>query len=80
MPRDGGAEQILLDGDAEAEGKPYFRLGGVDHSADHRKLLWAFDDKGSEFYTLRVRDLADRQRARRPDRRHRRLGRLERRQ
>ncbi|WP_027143965.1 S9 family peptidase [Mesorhizobium sp. WSM3626] len=59
MPRDGGPEQILLDGDAEAEGKAYFRLGGVDHSADHRKLLWAFDDKGSEFYTLRVRDLAD---------------------
>jgi len=56
-PRDGGANQILLDGDAEAEGKPYFRLGGVDHSADHEKLLWAFDDKGSEFFTLRVRDL-----------------------
>ena len=58
-PRDGGAEDIMLDGDVEAEGKPYFRLGGVDHSADHRKLLWAFDDKGSEFFTLRVRDLDD---------------------
>ncbi|KUM24176.1 peptidase S9 [Mesorhizobium loti] len=57
-PRDGGTEEILLDGDVEAEGKPYFRLGGVDHSADHRKLLWAFDDKGSEFFTLRVRDVA----------------------
>ena len=56
-PRDGGAETILLDGDAEAAGKPYFRLGGIDHSTDHGKLLWAFDDKGSEFYTLRVRDL-----------------------
>ena len=56
--RDGGSEEILLDGDAEAEGKAYFRLGGVDHSADHRKLLWAFDDKGSEFFMLRVRDLA----------------------
>jgi len=57
-PRDGGAKEILFDGDAEAEGKAYFRLGGVDHSSDHRKLLWAFDDKGSEFFTLRVRDLA----------------------
>ncbi|TGS59590.1 S9 family peptidase, partial [Mesorhizobium sp. M3A.F.Ca.ET.201.01.1.1] len=56
--RDGGREEILLDGDAEAEGKPYFRLGGVDHSADHGKLLWAFDDKGSEFFALRVRDIA----------------------
>jgi oligopeptidase B len=57
-PRDGGTDDILLDGDAEAEGKAYFRLGGVDHSADHKKLLWAFDDKGSEFFTLRVRDVA----------------------
>jgi oligopeptidase B len=57
-PRDGGAEEILLDGDKEAEDKAYFRLGGVDHSADHKKLIWAFDDKGSEFFTLRVRDLA----------------------
>ncbi|BCM18298.1 S9 family peptidase [Mesorhizobium sp. J8] len=57
-PRDGGAEEILLDGDKEAEGKAYFRLGGVDHSGNHKKLLWAFDDRGSEFFTLRVRDLA----------------------
>ena len=27
-PREGGAEEIILDGDAEAEGKPYFRIGG----------------------------------------------------
>ena len=58
-PRDGSEQQILLDGDLEAEGKAYFRLGGVNHSSDHKRLLWAFDDKGSEFYTLYVRDLAD---------------------
>jgi len=57
-PRDGGPEEIILDGDLEAEGKPYFRIGGVDHSGDHRKLLWSYDDKGSEFFTLKVRDLA----------------------
>ncbi|MGB3899894.1 MAG: S9 family peptidase [Mesorhizobium sp.] len=57
-PRDGGEETILLDGDAEASGAAYFRLGGIDHSPDHQRLLWAFDDKGSEFYTLRVRNLA----------------------
>jgi oligopeptidase B len=56
-PRDGGPETILLDGDAEAEGKAYFRLGGIDHSDDHRLVAWAADDKGSEFFTLRVRDL-----------------------
>jgi oligopeptidase B len=56
-PRDGGEHEIYLDGDREAEDKAYFRIGGVDHSHDHRKLLWGADDKGSEFFTLRVRDL-----------------------
>ncbi|PSJ61367.1 S9 family peptidase [Pseudaminobacter soli (ex Li et al. 2025)] len=56
-PRDGGPEEIILDGDLEAEGKAYFRIGGLDHSSDHDRLLWAFDDKGSEFFTLHVRDL-----------------------
>ncbi|MEP1515164.1 MAG: S9 family peptidase, partial [Nitratireductor sp.] len=56
-PRDGGAHDMLLDGDAEAEGKPYFRLGSADHSPDHARLLWGYDDKGSEFYDLKVRDL-----------------------
>ena len=57
-PRDGGAEEIVLDGDREAEGKAYFRIGGVDHSGDHGRLVWGFDDKGSEFFTLRTRDVA----------------------
>ena len=57
IPRDGGEETVLIDGDAEAEGKAYFRIGGVDHSSDHRRLIWGVDDKGSEFYTLRVRDV-----------------------
>ncbi|MEP1777189.1 MAG: S9 family peptidase, partial [Nitratireductor sp.] len=56
-PRAGGAHDMLLDGDAEAEGKPYFRLGSADHSPDHARLLWGYDDKGSEFYDLKVRDL-----------------------
>ncbi|WP_420959881.1 S9 family peptidase [Brucella sp. IR073] len=56
-PREGGEETVLLDGDKEAEGKAYFRLSSADHSPDHRRLAWGFDDKGSEFYTLKVRDL-----------------------
>jgi len=56
--RDGGEESILLDGDHEADGKPYFRIGGVSHSDDHKRLLWGADDKGSEFFWLRARDLA----------------------
>ncbi|RCS23302.1 S9 family peptidase [Phyllobacterium salinisoli] len=56
--RDGGKETMLLDGDLEAEGKAYFRLASADHSPDHKRLIWGFDDKGSEFYSLRVRDIA----------------------
>ena len=54
-PRDGGAEEILLDGNTEAEGAAYFHLGGVSHSPDHDLLAWAFDGNGSEYYTLKVR-------------------------
>ncbi|MCC5995654.1 MAG: S9 family peptidase [Oceanicaulis sp.] len=52
-----GEEQILLDGDAEAEGIAYYQLGAVEHSPDHRWLAYAVDTAGSEFYQLRIRDL-----------------------
>jgi oligopeptidase B len=57
-PRDGGEKQVLLDGDKEAEGKDYFRLAGIDNSSDHTHGIWGYDDKGSEYFTLRVRNLA----------------------
>ncbi|MDF2688573.1 MAG: peptidase, partial [Microvirga sp.] len=57
QPRDGGSETIMLDGDREAEGHPFFDLGGADHSPDHRLLAWGEDIKGSEYFTIRVRDL-----------------------
>jgi oligopeptidase B len=57
-PRGGGSEQILLDGNKEAEGKAYWQLGAAVHSPDHRLLAYAVDDKGSELYTVRIRDLA----------------------
>jgi len=56
-PRGGGPEQILLDGNKEAEGKTYWQLGGTARSPDHKLLAYAVDDKGSELYTIRVRDL-----------------------
>jgi len=57
-PRGGeGAEQVLLDGNAEAEGKPYFRLGAAEHSPDHRLFAVAEDLAGAEYFTLRVKDL-----------------------
>jgi oligopeptidase B len=57
-PRDGGPEEVLLDGNREAEGKAYWQLGAFAHSPDHRLLAYAVDDKGSELFTVRIRDLA----------------------
>lgn len=57
MPRDGGTETILLDGDREANGHSFFDLGGADHSPDHRLMAWSADVKGSEYFTIQVRDL-----------------------
>ena len=56
MPRDGGEAQVLLDGDAMAKGLAYFDFGGARHSLDHRLEAWSADVRGSEFFTIRVRD------------------------
>jgi oligopeptidase B len=53
-----GETVVLIDGNREAGDKPFFRLGGVSRSPDHSQLAWSFDDKGSEFYRIHVRDLA----------------------
>jgi oligopeptidase B len=50
-------EQVLLDGDAEAEGQSYYQIGDGGHSNDHHLYAWTVDLSGSEFYTLRVKDL-----------------------
>ena len=51
-----GVEQVLLDGDAEGGDQPFFSLGDTAHSPDHALLAWSADMKGSELYTIRVRD------------------------
>jgi oligopeptidase B len=56
--REGGPEQVLLDGDTEAQGKSFFDIGMARHSPDHAKLAWSYDEKGSEYYAIAVRDLA----------------------
>ena len=55
--RDGTAEQVLLDGDALAAGRLFFEFGDAQHAPNHRLLAWSCDDRGSELYTLRIRDL-----------------------
>jgi oligopeptidase B len=59
MPRDGGDAEIILDGDALAADHAYFRFGGARHSPDHRLEAWSADVKGSEYFSIRVRDWAD---------------------
>ncbi len=56
-PRGSTVETILLDGNIEAEGKPYWQLGGGAHSDDHKLMAYAVDEKGSELFTIRFRDL-----------------------
>ncbi len=56
-PRGGGEADILLNGDELAAGKPYFSLGGAAWSSDHALLAYAFDDKGWELYTVKIRHL-----------------------
>lgn len=50
-------EQILLDGNVEAEGHDFFSLGSFEVSTDGTRLLYGVDVEGDERYTLRVRDL-----------------------
>jgi oligopeptidase B len=56
-PRRGGAEEILLDEEAEAKGKAFFSVGAAGHSPDHGLFAWAADEQGSEVYRIRIRDL-----------------------
>jgi oligopeptidase B len=57
-PVAGGADELLLDEPALAEGKEYFRLGAFSVSNDGKLLAYAIDDNGSERFTIRVKDLA----------------------
>ena len=56
MPRAGGESRIVLDGDELAKSHDYFKFGGSRHSHDHRLQAWSADTKGSEYFTIRVRD------------------------
>ena len=58
MPRDGGDSEIVLDGDELAADHEYFKFGGARHSPDHRLQAWSADIKGSEYFSIRVRDWA----------------------
>jgi oligopeptidase B len=50
-------EEILLDGNAMAEGHAFFSIGGYEVSDDNRLLAWIEDTIGRRQYVLKVRDL-----------------------
>src|SRR4051812_4985743 len=57
-PREGGEAEIVLDGDALAANEKYFKFGGSRHLPDHKLHAWSADTKGSEYFSIRVRDWA----------------------
>jgi len=54
-PLDG--EEILLDGNELASGRPFFSLGVFNVSPDGTKLAYSTDFAGDERFTLRIKDL-----------------------
>lgn len=50
-------EEILLDGNVEAEGQPFFSLGGAAVTRDGNLYAYAVDNAGDELFTVRFKDL-----------------------
>jgi oligopeptidase B len=50
-------EEILLDGNVEAEGHDFFSIGTLSVSPDGNLLAWSVDTAGDERYTMRFKDL-----------------------
>ncbi|WP_375202671.1 S9 family peptidase [Hyphococcus sp.] len=54
----GGDEQVIYDGDAERGDSEFFSIGDVAHSPDHKLAAVATDRLGSEYYSIRIRNMA----------------------
>jgi oligopeptidase B len=53
----GGEEQVIYDGDAERGDTKFFSIGSVEHSPNQKLAAIATDRLGSEYYTIRLRNL-----------------------
>ena len=53
-----GEEEMMIDGDVEAADFDYLDFGDIQHSPDHRYVAFGVDVRGSEYYDIRVKDLA----------------------
>jgi len=50
-------EQVLLDGNIEAEGHEFFSLGAFEVSPEGTRIAYAVDVEGGERFALRVKDI-----------------------
>ena len=57
-PKDGQAEQILLDGNKQAAGQSFYALGGRSVSPKQDLLAYLEDTTGRRQFTLKVREIA----------------------
>jgi oligopeptidase B len=53
--------QTLIDGNHEAAGKAFFKIIDSEMSPNAHHSAWGYDDKGSEYFTIRLRRLKDAQ-------------------
>ena len=50
-------EVVILDGNLEAAGQPFFSLGGAAVTRDGNLYAYAVDNAGDELFTIRIKDL-----------------------
>ena len=50
-------EQVLIDGNALAEGQPFFSLGGMAVNEEGNLMAYCVDNAGDERFTLYIKDL-----------------------
>ncbi|UWZ82629.1 S9 family peptidase [Occallatibacter riparius] len=56
-PHDSAHEEVLLDGNVMAEGRPFFAIGATDITDNGRWLAYTVDYTGFRQYTLFIKDL-----------------------
>ncbi len=54
---DGSEDELILDENALAKGKKYFRLGALSVSQNGQFLAYSVDANGSERFTVKIKDL-----------------------
>ena len=52
-----GKEEVILDENKLAKGKPFFLLGSAEVNPEHTMLAYSYDVTGNEHYSLVIKDL-----------------------